>query len=118
VSLRTVRCRTNQELKAAANDTRRPDDDTQLIEIPDNQLHLITPASDDDGQQVGYQLTHDYLVPSLQDWLTRKQRETRRGRAELQLNERAELWHAKRENRQLPLLWKILNIRARTNARF
>ena len=32
-----------------------------------------------------YQLTHDYLVHSLRDWLTRKQRETRRGRAELRL---------------------------------
>jgi hypothetical protein len=26
-----------------------------------------------------YQLTHDYLVPSLREWLTRKQKETRRG---------------------------------------
>ena len=39
-----------------------------------------------------YQLTHDYLVHSLRDWLTRKQRETRRGRAELRLAERAALW--------------------------
>ncbi len=36
-----------------------------------------------------YQLTHDYLVHSLRDWLTRKQRETRRGRAALRLAERA-----------------------------
>ena len=36
-----------------------------------------------------YQLTHDYLVPSLRAWLTRKQRESRRGRAELRLAERA-----------------------------
>ena len=36
-----------------------------------------------------YQLTHDYLVHSLRDWLTRKQRETRRGRAELRLAERS-----------------------------
>jgi hypothetical protein len=28
-----------------------------------------------------YQLTHDYLVHSLRDWLTRKQQETRRFRA-------------------------------------
>ena len=35
-----------------------------------------------------YQLTHDYLVPSIREWLTRKQRETRRGRAELRLVER------------------------------
>ena len=31
-------------------------------------------------------------MPSLRDWLTRKQRETRRGRAELRLAERAALW--------------------------
>ena len=49
-----------------------------------------------------YQLTHDYLVPSLRDWLTRTQRETRRGRAELRLAEGADLWEAKRENRHLP----------------
>ena len=36
-----------------------------------------------------YQLTHDYLVPALREWLTRKQKETRRGRAELRLAKRA-----------------------------
>ena len=34
-------------------------------------------------------LTHDYLVPSIREWLTRKQKETRRGRAELRLAERS-----------------------------
>ena len=43
-----------------------------------------------------YQLTHDYLVPSLRDWLTRKQKETRRGRAELLLADRAAVWNARR----------------------
>ena len=42
-----------------------------------------------------YQLTHDYLVPSLRDWLTRKQKETRRGRAELLLADRAAVWNAR-----------------------
>ena len=55
-----------------------------------------------DGRSAHYQLTHDYLVHSLRDWLTRKQRETRRGRAELRLAERAALWEAKPENRRLP----------------
>jgi len=55
-----------------------------------------------------YQLTHDYLVHSLRDWLTRKQRETRRGRAELRLAERAALWQAKPENRHLPSSWEYL----------
>ncbi len=49
-----------------------------------------------------YQLTHDYLVPALRRWLTRKRRETRRGRAELKLAERAALWSKKPENRRLP----------------
>ena len=62
-----------------------------------------------------YQLTHDYLVPSLRDWLTSKKKETRRGRAELRLAERSELWTAKPENRQLPSLWEFLNIRLLTD---
>ena len=59
-----------------------------------------------------YQLTHDYLVHSLRDWLTRKQRETRRGRAELRLAERAALWNHKPENRHLPSVLEWANIRA------
>ena len=35
-----------------------------------------------------YQLTHDYLVPSLREWLNSKLRETRRGCAEIRLAER------------------------------
>jgi formylglycine-generating enzyme required for sulfatase activity len=57
-----------------------------------------------------YQLTHDYLVPALRQWLTRKQRETRRGRMELLLEERTALWSAKQESRQLPGWWEWFNI--------
>jgi formylglycine-generating enzyme required for sulfatase activity len=56
-------------------------------------------------------------VPSLRDWLTRKQRETRRGRAELRLAERAALWNAKPENRHLPSVWEWANIRLLTKPR-
>src|SRR5439155_14326448 len=65
-----------------------------------------------------YQLTHDYLVPSLRDWLTRKQKESRRGRAELLLADRAAVWNGRPENRQLPSLLQWLQIRwwtAKTN---
>src|SRR5438128_812817 len=58
-----------------------------------------------------FQLTHDYFVPSLRDWLTRKQKETRRGRAELLLVDRAAVWNARPENRQLPALWQWTSIR-------
>ena len=51
---------------------------------------------------------------SLRDWLTRKQRETRRGRAELRLAERSALWNAKPENRHLPSVLEWANIRLLT----
>ena len=62
-----------------------------------------------------YQLTHDYLVPSLRDWLTRKQRETWRGRAALKLAERAAAWNAQGESKQLPSLTEWLSISWLTN---
>jgi hypothetical protein len=53
-------------------------------------------------------------VPALRDWLTRKQKETRRGRAELLLADRAGVWNTRPENRQLPSLWQWLSIRLLT----
>ncbi len=61
-----------------------------------------------------YQLTHDYLVHSLREWLTRKQKSTRRGRAELLLEERSTLWNAKPESRHLPLAREWAAIRLLT----
>ncbi len=49
-----------------------------------------------------YQLSHDFLVPPLRQWLTQKERETIRGRARLCLGERTALWTSKREAKQLP----------------
>ncbi len=69
------------------------------------------------GVSTQYQLTHDYLVPSLRDWLTRKQRESRRGRAELKLAERAATWSDKRENKQLPTVSEWLSIRTLTDSK-
>src|SRR5262249_1491225 len=57
---------------------------------------------------------HDYLVHSLRDWLTRKQRETRRGRAELLLEERAALWFAKPDDRLLPSIREWASLRLLT----
>ena len=72
----------------------------ELLRILDGELRLITPTEPEgetvedqsDQQSHGeryYQLTHDYLVPSIRGWLTRKQRETWRGWAELRLAERS-----------------------------
>jgi serine/threonine protein kinase/formylglycine-generating enzyme required for sulfatase activity len=117
--------RSQQELLEAAGYASRPRDFDDLIRILDSELRLITPtdpegkdehaeSSQVDSSQKYYQLTHDYLVHSLRDWLTRKQKETRRGRAELLLAERAALWNSKPQNRHLPAWWEWANIRLLT----
>src|SRR5262249_58098300 len=80
----------------------------------DADVRLITPADREGEEEASrhhgsqpthpryYQLTHDYLVAALREWLARRQRETRRGRAELCLAERAALWTARPERRHLP----------------
>ena len=101
----------------------RPKDFDDLLHILDAELRLITPSDPEghenesdstsqiDAGQKYYQLTHDYLVPSLRDWLTRKQKESRKGRAELLLADRAAVWNARPESRQLPSLLQWLQIR-------
>jgi formylglycine-generating enzyme required for sulfatase activity len=119
--------RSSADLLDASGYASRPRDFSDLIRILDSEIRLITPtdpdgAGDDGddpvkaaGGQKYYQLTHDYLVHSLREWLTRKQKETRRGRAELRLAERAATWFARRENRQLPSLWEYIHIRLLTD---
>jgi serine/threonine protein kinase/formylglycine-generating enzyme required for sulfatase activity len=116
--------RSQQELLEASGYANRPKDFSELLHILDGELRLITPT-DPEGKEEGepggvrprssearyYQLTHDYLVPSLRDWLTRKQKETRRGRAELLLADRLAVWNARPENRQLPSLRQWCSIR-------
>jgi len=116
--------RSEAELQDASGTTGRHRDFVELLHILDGELRLITPtepADTGDEQPTAspggrnYQLTHDYLVHSLRDWLTRKQRETRRGRAELRLAERSASWNAKPENRHLPSPLESANIRLLTN---
>jgi eukaryotic-like serine/threonine-protein kinase len=137
--------RSRQELMEASGYADRPTAFDELIRILDNDVRLITPTDPEglsgegseasldaqnspgtrEGQPSGskgpairhYQLTHDYLVPSLRAWLTRKQKETRRGRAELRLAERAAVWNAKSENRQLPSIWEYFNVRLLTDGK-
>jgi len=113
--------RSRKELLEASGYANRPGYFDDLIKILDNELRLITPTDPEGKQDASnsqgrageqhYQLTHDYLVHSLRDWLTRKQKETRRGRAELLLADRAAVWNARRESRQLPSLLQWLGIK-------
>jgi hypothetical protein len=111
--------RSRHELLDASGYANHPSEFDDLIRILDPELRLITPTDPEgsltEGQRVGtseqfYQLTHDYLVHSLRDWLTRKQRETRRGRAELVLEDRYALWRQKRVRRHLPVLTEAISV--------
>jgi hypothetical protein len=115
--------RSESALREASGYADRPRDFDDLIGILDSELRLITPTdpegTGDEVQTAGqgqryYQLTHDYLVPALREWLTRKQRETRRGRAELRLAERAAIWDSRPENRHLPSILEWASILALT----
>jgi len=132
--------RSRQELLEASGYCERPREFDELLRILDGEIRLITPT-DPEGRDEGggakdapdepadssfsppppsllyYQLTHDYLVHSLRDWLTRKQRETRSGRAELRLAEHSAVWNIKPENRYLPSWWEHLKVRLFTDKR-
>jgi eukaryotic-like serine/threonine-protein kinase len=112
-------------LQQAAGYHGRDRDFADLMCILDQELRMVTPV-DAEGvadlqleppgnpRERHYQLTHDYLVPPLRQWLSRKQRETRKGRAALCLAERTALWTKKPEAKQLPSRSEWLGIRSLT----
>jgi serine/threonine protein kinase len=127
-----------QELLEASGYSRQPREFHELLRILDSELRLVTPTEGDEGKVTMdeskvepslkntqdsshaphqfsspvryYQLTHDYLVPALQQWLVRKQQETFRGRAELRLAERAALWSSRPKYRHLPNWWEWVDV--------
>lgn len=115
--------RSVDDLLIASGYQDKPREFAQLLSILDGDLKLITPtepegldsSASSERPKKFYQLTHDYLVPSLRAWLGRVRLETRRGQAEMRLAERAKLWTAKSEHRQLPSLTEYLRIRLLTS---
>jgi formylglycine-generating enzyme required for sulfatase activity len=108
-------------LQEAAAYGDRPGDFAELMGILDDELRMVTPVDrssldvEGNGQLPGandvcYQLTHDYLVPPLRQWLSSKQRETRQGRALLQLAATTALWRDRQESRRLPSLFEWIKI--------
>ena len=88
--------RSREELLEASGCRDRPRQFDDVMALLDGELRLVTP-SDSESLEAGgdpappssardqhYQLTHDYLVPSLRTWLTRKQKATqpRQGRTQ------------------------------------
>jgi serine/threonine protein kinase/formylglycine-generating enzyme required for sulfatase activity len=112
-------------LRAVSGYADRPHEFDELLALLDGELRMITPvdplAAEAEGvepagpEESYYQLTHDYLVPRLRQWLTRKQGETRQGRAEILLSTTATLWKARPDRRRLPGLLEWLKILVHTD---
>jgi len=107
------------DLLQASGYQNREAEFNDLLRVLDGELRLITPT-DPDGRHSDsgsgvwskhYQLTHDYLVPSLRDWLNRKQQSTRRGRAELLMAQLASQWTARKQVQSLPTVTEFLLVR-------
>ena len=115
--------RSYQELLIASGYQEQPQEFAILMRVLDTQTRLLTPVDTNQPDDVDYEngetltpekqyhLTHDHLVQPLLTWLNRKQRESRRGRAQIALAERTDLWSAKRETQQLPSWHEYLAIR-------
>ncbi len=120
--------RSRADLLAASGYDGQTREFDEVLYTLDRELRLVSPSGPDTADAPGhgsgstseasyYQLTHDYLVPSIRAWLTRKQRESRRGRAELRLVEQTELWSARAETRYLPSWWDWARIWLLTSPR-
>ena len=120
------RTRTYKELYEASGLTGHWKRFEELLSILDTETRLITPterARGVDGltpktSSTFYQLSHDYLVPPIRMWLSRKQGETRQGRAELRLSDYSAFWNEKPENRRLPSVFVFLNILTFTRSNY
>lgn len=100
-------------LLAISSYENRPKDFEQLIQLLDGEIKLINPIFSEGNNPENnrsYQLAHDYLVPPLREWLAKKQKETKRGRAELLLEDFSQSWNLKPRNNQLPPLIQFLQI--------
>ena len=112
-----LRLITPTDPEATGDESTNPDRPAAPSEISQRRQNQPHAADDPAFAPRFYQLTHDYLVPALRAWLTRKQRESRRGRAELLLAERAALWATKPTNRHLPSMSEFARIQWLTDHR-
>ena len=129
-----------QELLRVAEYGDQPDEFDQLMVLLEGEMRLVTRARLSDESFAGqdsspasrehsdadsgshavepsYQLTHDFLVPSLQTWLERGLRGTRHGRAQLLLDEQAQLYRLRPFPRYLPSITEWLSLRIWTRPR-
>lgn len=83
-----------------------------LMKVLEGDLKLISPIDALEKSRSSYevrniesryQLSHDFLVPSIREWLYSEQRKSVRGRCQLLLTEQAATWSKQPVHRNLPL---------------
>lgn len=102
--------RSTKELADSLGLKKEDPDFTSALRILDSELRLITPTEPDKGHKgvsdndtdSYFQLTHDYLVPSVRDWINNALGSTLQGRARRKLKELSSIWNQNKENRFLP----------------
>ena len=107
-----------KELAQAAGMSHSSPEFKSVLSILDNELRLISPTNPDgefsDASQRSkpsfYQLTHDYLVPSIREWLHYRRGQSRSGRARLRLQELAAAWQLSNDSRFMPGFFEYASI--------
>lgn len=112
-----TRRRSLEELRAASGYVDR-DAFQSLMTVLESELKLITATDTHDrtrsdfstgeSEPATYQLSHDFLVPSIRDWLSTQQKRTWSGRVEQTILQQAEYWSHNRQRRFLPSFWEWL----------
>lgn len=108
--------RSYEDLLQASGLEGEPTEFQQLMHILDSELRLVTPVEtvpDRDCQrpaQAAVQLTHDFFVPAIRDWLALGRKQTARERAEQRLRERATWWSVRPETSSLPTAREWISI--------
>ncbi|MCR9200954.1 MAG: bifunctional serine/threonine-protein kinase/formylglycine-generating enzyme family protein [Planctomycetaceae bacterium] len=115
--------RTTAELRQAA-EVKTSAEFRDLLQILDQQLRLISPAdpvsasdtaTPSDSRTQRYQLTHDYLVPSVRQWVTQRRTLSFRSRLRGRFAERSEQYGQLPIRRLLPTAWEDIAFRCVTS---
>lgn len=119
-----------RELLGVSGLAESPHDFEQLMKLLHTELRLLTPIAREEGSvssessdsqvrqfEQAYQLTHDYLVPLIREWIQLELKDTRQGRLSLALQDQANQWNGRKSTRYLPTFIEFLQYRFGTNRR-
>lgn len=116
------RMQSRQRLMVVSGYAQRPAKFEELMQILEQELRILTRTDAAEQSAAGredtfYQLTHDFLVPSIRSWVETELQKTGAGRALAMLRLREKIHSERNENRQLPSLPEWLRIQLKTDRR-